>query len=451
MKDKKNLSWRDYLSIIGLILFVAVLYYVWFQIYVIQPHKEELVTVTLDIKNKLSPNIKQNEKYIFDKVQMDELLDALKKMKTEQEKANKQFINTKSLTVSTLHGFYASLFTAIAVIVGIAALIGWRRIRELTEKLEQFKKIEKKVDFMDKRREWAEWAREKFDSEDSSITSSKIKYTDEEKKRIKEIEDRLLNDFIEVSWLEVIYAKELIDKDKREHLNDEQIIRRFKSAYRILDFILLKGMSDNCILNNNHNSKLEGKVYHFLGQLVWEYYSKMKESFYNNRNGVSKDNFKEWKDESINDLTKEGKFTLKECLNLSKEYYEKAKSIKEIKGEKTYETIGNLAIVLIEFAKLGINRGYLKKASEYLEKVGKSDEATFNTYWDLARYYYYKDKNKCKNEISHNLYKAVDGIEKFKHKGIFSQGIKDEFEETGFPGKDDLIEELRKKLDPKTI
>ena len=64
--------------------------------------------------------------------------------------------NTLNLTtdnniVQTLIGFYSSLFTAVAVIVAIAAMFGWRRIQELSDKLEQFKEIQGKVDFMGKR------------------------------------------------------------------------------------------------------------------------------------------------------------------------------------------------------------------------------------------------------------------------------------------------------------
>ncbi len=79
--------------------------------------------------------------------------------------------NCKSITVNQLNGFYASLFTAIAVLIGIVGLSAWRTVKKLKE-------IEDKVAFLHKKKDLADWARQLFDSnEKNDISSDALKLT----------------------------------------------------------------------------------------------------------------------------------------------------------------------------------------------------------------------------------------------------------------------------------
>jgi len=63
--------------------------------------------------------------------QISELTDILKQIKNQQAKRSQQIQHYKResyLTVSTLNAFYASLFTAIAVIAGIIGLGSWKTV-----------------------------------------------------------------------------------------------------------------------------------------------------------------------------------------------------------------------------------------------------------------------------------------------------------------------------------
>ncbi len=400
-------------------------------------------------------------------------------------------------TESTLSSFYSTLFTIVAVIVGVAALIGWRGIKddfdrkindatgkaeelkknwekqerelkektkELDEKLEQFKKIEEKVNRLHKKKDLADWAKGVVSgTERSSITSFEIKYKDDENKevKVKEIIETLSGEYTENGWLEVVYAKEIF--------NNRSDGERLKKAFNIFDSIIRKN-----IANNNHDTSLNGVVYHMLGQLLWENYHKSKKDHYE-KNGLTKDSIDQWKDGYVIDdirrddiavNEKEG-LNIVDCLILSMKYYEKAKKIKGQKGEMQDETLANLAIVLMELAKIKWKKkrysqteinDYLLDAESYL-KIVKNNKPTFNTSWDLARLYHYKivsskkdldQKEKLGNEREKNLTEMWDRISK-KDIIFFREEIKKDWEETGFPGSESSYDNLNDKLDKMLI
>lgn len=362
-------------------------------------------------------------------------------------------------TEAALSSFYSTLFTIIAVIVGIAALISWRRIQEFTEKLEQFKEIESRVNRLHKKKDLADWAKGIVAGTGRGcITSFDIQYEGEDRKKANDTIATLSDEYTENGWLEVIYAKDIFTTNKSDG-------DRFRKAFNIYNLIIQKN-----IVNHNHDTSLEGVVYHLLGQVFWEYYNEIKENFCKVKKGESKKIFDEWCKQKAYDISDKMVFKsgivkddgatsrtipVKDILYISFNYYAMALEIKKKKDKNWDETLANLAVVLVELHKI-INKTERKKlaplvkAETYLNEIPK-DKITFNTYWDLARIYFYKDKDEYTNEIRNNLENAVDCIENSRHKGVFLKGIKDEYDETGFPGKDDLIEELRKKLDPKTI
>lgn len=386
--------------------------------------------------------------------------------------------NSNNIDIQSLIGFYSSLFTAIAVVIGIAALIGWnwikdvinknekesnKKIEELKEKwsekekslnkkieesdeklkefneyINRFMEVEDKVNYLGRRPKWAKWARKKFDSDDNKTISFKIEYNADEKEVVRKIRARLTDDFVECGWLELIYAKEIMD--------DPKIEQKYQKTFKILNNII-----DQDMVENNETS-LEGVVYHLLGQLFWEYYTDSQKNFYN-KSGSKVIDFENWKKQEIEDIRtddKNVKILIYQCLEISKKYYNKALDIRKQRKEKRDETLANLALVLIELVKIDEEKkdDYLKNAKGYLEQVVRIKD-TFNTYWDLARLYYYLNKEEEIKIIKDYLFKAIDKVRTIQQKEDFLDGIEDEFDETNFPGEKKLIEELKEKLDRK--
>lgn len=118
------------------------------------------------------------------------------------------------------------------------------------------------------------------------------------------------------------------------------------------------------------------------------------------------------------------------------------------------ETQGNLAVVSIELSKFKDREKNLNKAIKHLEKV---KEKIFHTHWDHARALYYIDPQKNKDEYKEFLEKAADAIETKKDKKFFIDTMKDEigeiglFVKKGFPGDEELIKDLKEKLDSRYL
>ncbi|UCH96803.1 MAG: hypothetical protein JSV88_08110 [Candidatus Aminicenantes bacterium] len=114
------------------------------------------------------------------------------------------------------------------------------------------------------------------------------------------------------------------------------------------------------------------------------------------------------------------------------------------------ETLGNIAVVLIELSKFeketDTKNEYLKQVCSKLDDIIAED---FNTHWDRARALYYTNSEENKNKIMDSLEKAVREIDNKKDGDNFLKWIKSEQKEIlldgkhGFPGNEELIETLK--------
>jgi hypothetical protein len=379
--------------------------------------------------------------------------------------------------IDRLNGFYGVLFTAITVIAAILALTAWRGFKEMKEKLDKFKDFEEKVKFVKEKRELAEWAQNKFDNDEEKkiiISSAKLKLTEDEKTKFKEIEKSILDETTEDSWLKMLYAKRLFDKIKEIKNYDEEVNKtleenyiRIKNVYNYIEKRdLLKDDSDIRFLIFNY----EGQLYRW-----WYKYKKggfqKKEIKSGKKESKGKDWIDWWKEGDYGDEKYKGLKLLKDAL----ESYKIALKITKIRGADPEETLGNLAVVSIELSKFHKKDKAvicLKDAIWYL----KNRNEDFNTFWDRARATYYLDclnSDKRKREIKLQqeddeigiwLMKTVKKINTIKDKEFFIDTMYDELEEkiweengkgnkyvTGFPGNEEIIKNLEKELDKKNL
>ena len=291
------------------------------------------------------------------------------------------------ITIDQLNGFYASLFTAIAVLVGIAGLSAWNTVKKL-------QMIEDKVNFLHEKRDLANWARELFDNDENDISSTELKLSVDDKKKMNRVKEYMTNEITDDSWLEIVLAKHLIDEAKKKNKK-----KNLDKAIQVFKFIENRDLLDE-------KSNIEAVLYHMLGQAHQEQYK-----------------FDSDKDETKNKL-----------LISSKKYYKKAIDCDEHRDE----TQGNLAVVLIELAKLNNNNkkeNYLGEAAEHLNRVISLNKETYNTYYDLARAKYLENNNE--EETKKYLFKSVEKINSIKQKNKFIE----------FLEKDDILKKIENWCD----
>jgi hypothetical protein len=381
--------------------------------------------------------------------------------------------NTNSESI--LSSFYSTLFTAIAIILGVMAIIGWRWIKELSEKLKRFEKIEEKVELLHKSRKLAEWAQNKFDKDEEMktiISSASLKLGEDDKTKLKEIEKEILDVTTNDSWLKMLYAKNLLDKIKDINYDEEvnktleENYIRIKNVYNYIEKRdLLKEDSDIRFL-----------IFNYEGQLYRWWYKYKKGGFQKKEIKSGKKDSKGgkwrawWKEGDYGDDKYKGPELLRDALKS----YKTALKITKIRGADPEETLGNLAVVSIELSKFHEKdeaSKYLEKAISYLENRNED----FNTFWDRARANYYLDclnSDQKKREIKLEeddaigiwLMKTVKKINTIKDKDFFIDTMNDELEEkiweekgkgnkyvTGFPGNEEIIKNLEKELDKKNL
>jgi len=374
-----------------------------FYIFHYYPINEKNVIIRLEVENSNGTLKNIQDK---DLKNLNTILAELKYIIKSQEMYIKKFTNSQFLTVSNLNAFYSSLFTSIAVIAGILALGAWKTINTLNKKLDKLEKIESKVNFLHKKKDYAEWVKKTFDY-DNDLTSSKLVLNSQDNKTLNEIQSFVENEITNNSWLEILLAKKMSDDGK------------YDEAIKIVNFIesrdLLKG-------------NIKAYLFHFKAQFLWNKYL----------NGVSQK-----KDDALHKL-------LKDAIA----YYEKA--LKE--NDKRDETYGNLAVVQIELAEKFCNedvnqkRKILKKAINHLDQVLEMEKDTFNTYYDLARAKYLLDTstNEISEEIKKLLLKSADAIgSKHARKILFT--YLDERHNVFYPASnwDDIKIEMKKMVDEK--
>jgi len=330
--------------------------------------------------------------------------------------------------INVLIGFYSSLFTAIAVIIGILAIIGWQWGKDLNEKLKRFEIVENKVNFLNKKEELSEWAKAKVDK--LGLSTFELKKMDkEDKEKLKEIYDYVINDLTNCGWLELFLAHQFMTEDKN-----------YDKAESILKFIERRDLLEE-------NSKIHSFIYHFLGQLNWEKYCTTKESI----------NYFESKDEKLLvPKPEERKLAIESLKESCKNYDKSIEYIKKRKEQKTHEyddrSYANKAIVLIEQYKFyrcekknNESNDRLEDVRTILEDIRKKD---YNIYYDLARVYFYLNKQEkteeCLRDFKENI-ELCEKKEKYELKKRHIEYMKKEREELngeGFPGKKFNIQEF---------
>lgn len=348
--------------------------------------------------------------------------------------------------VGRLTGFYSSLFTAVAIIAAIAALSVWHRSKDIKEKLDKFEKFEEKVNFIKEKKELAEWAQNKFDKdvEKKIITSTHSDLTEEDKVKFREVEKSITDEATDDSWLKMLYAKQLFDSIRKNGNHDEDEFIKIENIHNYIECRdLLKEDSD-----------IRGYLFNYRGQLYRWWYKCMKKEFQNEKINRKK---KQWSDWWVKgEYGDEKKHNGIDLLNNACKHYKTALKISKKAGEKADETLGNLAVVLIELAKFGEEedrKKHLEEAKIYLSER----EEDFNTYWDRARVLYYFDSDKNKDKIKTLLEQAVEEIDNIEVKRFFIETLKSEAEEKlsdgrkGFPGSTPAIKRLKASLDKKNL
>lgn len=197
--------------------------------------------------------------------------------------------------IDRLTGFYAALFTAVAVVGALLGLSTYRGIREMKDKLEKFKSMEEQVSFLGQKNELAKWAQEKFDTDDAKkiISSFSLEMEgDEDEEKSKKICANVYDDSTDDSWLRVIVAHQLLSgaESKRGTLQEKRIV--YSRVVKIFKYI-----ENRDLLNGDSNIEL--LLYHLWGQLYWRWYKDEKKEFTkeieskSKSRGISKDSF--WK------------------------------------------------------------------------------------------------------------------------------------------------------------
>ena len=330
--------------------------------------------------------------------------------------------------VQTLIGFYSALFTVIAVIIGIVALVGWNWLKESSEKLNKFRDFEEKLKFLNERVEFLRrkeklvgWVKDKVDR--LGLNTFELDSLDEiDRDTVKEIKKYVIKDLTDSAWLELFLAHHFMTEEED-----------YDRAKNVLEFIEKRDLLDE-------KSKIQPFLYHFLGQLNWKTYEdeyKAKFNFFNNTESTQKKPEEEEQQQA------------KELLEKSSKNYKKSVAFYEeidSKNNRDYRSLANRAVVLIELYKF--NLCYNNKETNQLDDARKIledelREKDYNTYFDLARVYYYKNDDtkvkECMIKFREYL-ELVDKRERFKLKNKFEGYMAEEKNEIvgetkGFPGE----------------
>lgn len=363
----------------------------------------------------------------------------------EELKEYNNYTSNNYLTISHLNGFYAAIFAAIMLFIALIALIGWKRLSQTFEQIDNLEEFGKKIEWLSQKKEDAEWIKNKFNSEDIN-SSYKLNLFNDDEERLERMKEHLMDEHECESWREIIIAHEYVSQ---KSINDADL----DEAEKIYNYIEIRNIF-------KEKSELEPLLYHLKGQLY-----KRKFDLLNKKNADT--------------LIVEHELLLK-----SKEYYEKSLVLESDNAQ----TFGNIAVVLIELYKnVSAQRmpakSYLSEAQRYLEKQktislrNKRYSVSYHYWWDYARVEFYlnEHKNRIKNQLGDQvewdsafinkieelLYLAVDNInsqeaeESVKNKEFFINKIMEEYDEKdklakydimAFPGNKVLIERLRKKL-----
>lgn len=299
------------------------------------------------------------------------------------------------------------------------------------------------------------------DAEKKIISSTELPISRDEEKEYEEIKELILKEVTDDSWLKIVYAKRLVEQAKRPIQNiksfsdkkpekKQEIFSEIQNIYKRVDKIF------NFIESRDlfkPDSDIEMNLHNLLGQLYLERYRVQKLEFQTKFQDENKDiPWKEWWMKKQDEKEQESY-----ALLISSEiYYRNALEITEKKNEDENETLGNLALVLIELSKFLQNSDktdILKETKKLLERI---DDKDFNWYWDSARVLYYLDPDENDKRIRDLLNDTVREIDNKKDRDFFFKIIKEELneiidEKLGFPGDKEIIEKLKKDLSKKKL
>jgi len=341
-------------------------------------------------------------------------------------------------------------------------------MNELTTISEEIKDVKEDVKFLKEKSKLAKWVQDLFDKDDKKQILSKKALpisTIEDKEKYKKIEEKILNDATDDSWLNIVYAKKLMEhadkclksfSKKNGGKDFSEIQNTYKRVEKIFKFIENRDLfkSDSDIDMNLHN--LHGGLY-------WERYKAEKLEFQKKFQDENKEiPWEEWwrkkdqKEKQVNEEQLKKKHESYNLLKNSEKYYRNALKITEGKNEDDNQTLGNLALVLIELSKFlqkSEKSDILEKGEEFLDRVDYKD---FNTYWDSAKVLYYLNPDKNKKEIQGLLDDAVGDINNRGDKNFFIKRLKAELNERidgkpGFPGDEKIINKLEDKFKNKNL
>jgi len=449
MEDSKLMKDNNYeqlsvskliVLIIGIIAICCAFYCLWFFCFLGHPVTTKQIVFEFLNADKIN-NIENPDSMlnIINKKDFEELKNLTQNIIETNKDISKKIKRSEYLSVSNLNGFYAALFTFMAVIAGISGFVGWKSIRDLQTRLRKFTKIETDVEFLKERDIYVQWIEDRF-KDISNQNIDKLKLTQDDKDKFNRIKNYVLKINNGDCWLALIYAYQLIFRDKKNQANMDIA----KSSMEAGEIKLL------CTIERN-NSYLKAQFYHIYGQLFFQYYL-LKSKEYNLFNS----NNKELKVASDQDI----EFVIN-CLKESSKKYKKLlddEKQKQLENFNRNETLGNIALNRIELYKIYRSNNAqepekcLKEAQGYLNDIGKSN-LTFNQIWDYHRLLYYMNdlQNKFnpttfKNDIKDHIHEIQEQKE---DKQFFIQQIKNEqieFDGNGFPGDINIINDLRETL-----
>jgi len=392
-------------------------------------------------------------------------------------------LNENRLTVEKLNGFYASIFTAIAVIGAIAGLSGWRKIKESMEQVKIIKEIKDDIEFIHEKREHTEWIEKKFkDISNQNLESLDLSSSDDRNK-LEKIKKYVTKDVSDSSWLELIYAYNLIDKKCSDFIIREQ---NLDQAQKILEYLDYRIIPDK--------SYLETQMRHIKGQVYWNKYLQYSNKY--NFFMSDPDDFEKYKSDEV----EKARVQALECLEKAADSYKVL-----LDNENDYrrsnmnidEAKGNYAMIFIELYKYLSTKNYCKVFGDVFSRIlenhqirsykptdeltvkiedlveywfSKITHKTFNHQWDLARIRYYKWIFRERNLKSKGDFKQfkitkddIDKIEKkhlidMRHSICPSEKINEklfryqiekeqkEFQGKGFPGHPTIVKDLEDEV-----
>lgn len=353
-------------------------------------------------------------------------------------------VSEDDLTVSKLSDFYASLFTAIAVIFAIIALLSWRslnnkilesqqlindtkkqnndQIEELKQTLnnaiKEYGKLQGDVKLLRQKQIYAQWVQEKLDLEDIEM-SFNWNFSIQDKTEIIKYYRNYAKEQEENVLVGISIAKYLMSEGIDKFGEVEGIYKVLEANTVLPDYSVVKPL-----------------LYHFLGQYQKIRYDNLKE---NSENVVK----------------------LKELLFNSRRYYNLSiKFSNEVRQERSKE---NLAVVLIELGKVYLKEFIMtqdndkkveahncfRDANKILLSEKKKD---INTYWDQARIEFYTSEMIRNENVNSDLLRVIDKIKTKEESRIFVEKLRMEVKEfetlgrMGFPGDNDIIDSIEEKL-----